>query len=78
MVAPSYMLEKPAPPGRARTLLNQVAVPALIDIAAKLEEQAERLAVRTRASPVATLGWAIGVGYALSVVFPRRKQGRLF
>jgi cobalamin biosynthesis protein CbiG len=78
MVAPSYMLEKPTPPARARTLLNQVTVPALIDIAAKVEELAERLAVHTRASPVATLGLALSAGYALSAVLRRRRQSLLF
>lgn len=65
MVAPSYMLERPKPPGAVKRGLDQRVLPIAIDAAASVEAVAERIAAGVRAAPFLGIGLALVAGIVL-------------
>jgi hypothetical protein len=69
MIGPKYLLKKPAPPSPVKLLVDQSIIPSLIDAAAAVEQQIERIAVCARRAPMTSLGVAFGLGLLASQVF---------
>ncbi len=65
MVSKAYLLEKPSPPSVAKLFLDQQVVPALINGVGAIEQGLERVAVAARATPLAALVVALGLGCLL-------------
>lgn len=73
MVTRAYMTEKPSPPGTVHRLLDQRAIPALIDVAGAVEALVERLAVATRRAPATVLVTGCLAGLLLGRLVLRRR-----
>ena len=73
MVSSAYLVDKPNGPSSAKVILDQMIIPALIDIAGDMEAMLERLSTRTRSAPGVALGTAFGLGVIVSLALRSRR-----
>jgi hypothetical protein len=66
MVSRNYLLKQPAAPSPGKVFIDQAVIPALIDAAAAVEQQLERVATGVRNAPILGMGVACGVGWLAS------------
>ncbi len=66
LITRNYLLKRPPPPSPVKVLVDQSVIPALIDAAASVEIQFERIAARARRAPLICVGVAFGIGWLAS------------
>ena len=66
VISRSYLLKRPPHPGPVKVLVDQSIIPAMIDAAATVELQIERIAARARRAPLLGVAAAFGVGWIAS------------
>ena len=76
MVDRSYMVGRQRPASALRRLVDLRLYPVAIDAVGAVESGLERVAVRGRRRPLATVGVAFGVGCGLALLFDRSTARR--
>ena len=68
LISRSYLSKRPAPPSAVKVLVDQSVIPSLIDAAAAVEIQFERIAACARRTPLLGVAAAFGIGWTASRV----------
>ena len=74
MVSQAYMLHRPGAPSALKRFVDQRAFPVAINALGAVEARVERVAARSRRSPLAVLSLAAGCGAALALAVCSRRR----
>jgi hypothetical protein len=71
LISRNYLLKRPSPPSAVKVMVDQSVIPAMIDAAAAVEMQFERIAVVARRAPLIGVAVAFGAGLLASRIVRR-------
>jgi hypothetical protein len=74
VISQNYLLKRPPEPSTIKVLVDQAVMPSLIDAAAAVEQQIERIGCCARRAPLSSIGAAFGLALVASRVLRRRRR----